>query len=226
MRTLRDYTHWVSIKYGPQVEVIQQIKRTVGLDEMSVSEKHFAISMDEMKIRSGLVFRKSTGELVGFCNLGKVNDDLERLFESLIRESINTMPPLANQVLVFMIRHIFKPLVFFPVAMYPSNSLSGENLYPMVFDVTEALELQGFPVVSITSDGNSPNQRFYNICGLSDEQLAYKTSNPFADNRTSSVILHIYSKQLEIVSQIHTHTPRLGSCGYVDMDGYTHVNKI
>ena len=60
----------MSIKDGPQVEVLQHIKKTVGLDEMSVSEKHFALSMDEMKIRSGLVFRKYTGELIGLCNLG------------------------------------------------------------------------------------------------------------------------------------------------------------
>lgn len=179
-RTLRDYTHWTSIRDGPQVEVLQHIKRTIALDEMSPSEKHFALSIDEMKIRSGLVFRKYTGELVGYCSLGDVSDDLEKLTES---GSACAAPKLANQVLVFMIRHIFKPSTFFPVAMYPSNCLSGEKLYPMVFDVIEAVELHGFPVVSITSDGNSPNRRFYRICGLHDESPTYKTSNPFAECR-------------------------------------------
>lgn len=163
--------------------VLQHIKRTVGLNEMSVSEKHFTLSIDEMKIRSGLVFRKSTGELVGFCSPGEANNDLERLTESLTSGSKGATPQLASQVLVFMVRHIFKPSMFFPVAMNPSNCLSGERLYPLVFDVTEALELQGFPVVSITSDGNSPNRRFYRICGLSDEQPTYKTINPFANDR-------------------------------------------
>ena len=182
-RTLRDYTHWVSIKDGPQVEVLRHIKKTIDLEKMSVSEKHFALSMDEMKVRSGLVFRKYTGELVGYCSLGYVNDDLERLTQSLNSGSVSTVPKLADQVLVFMIRHVFKPSAFFPVAMYPSSCLSGERLYPMVFDVIEYLEVQGFPVVSITSDGNSPNRRFYRICGLSDERPTYKTSNPFADGR-------------------------------------------
>ena len=82
---------------------------------------------------------------------------------------MSTAPKLADRFLVFMIRYVFKPSAFFPVAMYPSSCLSGERLYPMVFDVIEALEVQGFSVVSITSDGNSPNRRFYHICGLSDE---------------------------------------------------------
>ena len=38
------------------------------------------------------------------------------------------------------------------------------------------------PVVSITSDGNSPNRKFYRICGLDPAlPLTYKTTNPFAD---------------------------------------------
>ena len=44
-RTLRDYTHWAPIRDGPQVEVLQHIKRTIGLDGMSTSEKHFALGM-------------------------------------------------------------------------------------------------------------------------------------------------------------------------------------
>ena len=67
------------MKDGVQIEVIQQLKKAIGFDEMEESKKHFALSMDEMKIRSGLVFKRETGELTGFCNLGGVNQDLERL---------------------------------------------------------------------------------------------------------------------------------------------------
>lgn len=48
--TLRNYTHWTSIRDGPQFEVLQYIRRTIALDEMSPSEKHFALNIDEMKI--------------------------------------------------------------------------------------------------------------------------------------------------------------------------------
>ena len=45
-------------------------------EETSDSEDYFALSMDEMKIRSGLFFRKHTQELVGFANLGEANENL------------------------------------------------------------------------------------------------------------------------------------------------------
>ena len=35
--------------------------------------------MDEIEVKSGLVFSKSTGELVGFLDLGTVNSDLKAL---------------------------------------------------------------------------------------------------------------------------------------------------
>ena len=100
-----------------------------------------------------------------------------------MHDSVHATPKLADHVLQFMVRHILKPSTFFPVAMIPCTSLSGEKLYPMVYDVIEALELEGFPVVSITSDGNSPNRRFYRICRLSKERPTYKTSNPFGGCR-------------------------------------------
>ena len=37
------------------------------------SDYQCALVMDKLKIKSGLAYRKHTGELVGFCVLGKVN---------------------------------------------------------------------------------------------------------------------------------------------------------
>ena len=33
------------------------------------ADNKFALIMDEMKIKSGIVYRKHSGELVGFCDL-------------------------------------------------------------------------------------------------------------------------------------------------------------
>ena len=183
-RTLRDYTHWITVKDGIQVGMIQQMKNCLEFESMRTYEKQFALAMDEMKIRSGLVFKKDTGELTGFCNLGQVNHDLEKLSDYLTTTDAtksNEVPTLSDQMLVFMIGPIFKPSFSFPVAMYPSTNLTGEKLYPIVFEVVEALELHGIPVVSLTSDGNSPNRRFYRLCQLTSETPVYKTKNPFAD---------------------------------------------
>ena len=88
-----------------------------------------------MKIHSGLFFRKHTGELVGFANLGEANENLEILIET---HDSSTSKRLAKEVLVFLVRYISKPSMPFPVAMYSSASVSGAKLYPVVFEVVEA----------------------------------------------------------------------------------------
>lgn len=49
-QTLRDYTHWVTMKDGVQVEMVQQMKKSLEFDDMKTFEKQFALSADEMKI--------------------------------------------------------------------------------------------------------------------------------------------------------------------------------
>jgi len=179
-RTLRDYTHWISIKDGPQSELLFHIRKSLGVSETEESMPNsYALLMDEMKIRSGLLFKKNTGELVGYANLGDANENLQELVEVLNGKKV-TQKKIAEEILVFMLRDISRPSTSFPVAMYPSVSLSGEKLYPLVFEVVEALELHGFSIVSITSDGNSPNRKFYRICGIDNVKPVYKTPNPYA----------------------------------------------
>lgn len=60
--------------------------------------------MDEMKIKSGLVFNEHTGTLVGFTDLGRANHDIELL--------VSGERELASQVFVFMARAVFKPSLY------------------------------------------------------------------------------------------------------------------
>ena len=71
-RTLSDYTHWSEPHSGVQLEFIEE-------QLQDVKTKHCTISMDEMKIKSGLVFNKHSGTLVGFVDLGNVNREFELL---------------------------------------------------------------------------------------------------------------------------------------------------
>lgn len=41
---------YLAIMYGPEAKLLQHIKRTIALDEMNMPEKHFVLSMEEMKI--------------------------------------------------------------------------------------------------------------------------------------------------------------------------------
>ena len=72
-----DYNHWISPHSGAQYEFIEQLKS--ALDTDLPSKPHYcALLMDEMKIKSGLVFDKHHGTFTGFVNLGSVNDDIVR----------------------------------------------------------------------------------------------------------------------------------------------------
>ena len=54
------------------------------LDSYTDQEKLVGLMMDEMKVKSGLVFSKRTDRLVGFVNLGSINCDLEALQSFLV----------------------------------------------------------------------------------------------------------------------------------------------
>ena len=90
-----------------------------------------ALSMDEMKINSGLVFSKRSGSLVGLVDLGSANRDMERLVDDDTVYSTNGR--LADQRLVFMARAVFKPSLAVAVAHYPSLNLSGKYAKPFCY---------------------------------------------------------------------------------------------
>ena len=60
----------------------------------------------------------------------------------------------------------------------------GEHIFPLAWEVIEAIELFDIPVVLLVSDGAKPNRRFYNICQPQrfSTQIPYKTINPFRQN--------------------------------------------
>ncbi len=90
-------------------------------------------------------------------------------------------PHLAKQMLVLMVRTIFKPSFTFPLSQYPTENLTAVKLYPVIWETIEALELNGIAVVSFTSDGYSANRKFYNLCakqGLKTD-VPFKIRNPY-----------------------------------------------
>ena len=60
--------------------------------------------IDEMKIKSMLVFDIHTGTLTGFVDLGSVADDIELVLSDVFCERA-----LAEYAFVFIIQAIFKP---------------------------------------------------------------------------------------------------------------------
>ena len=79
-RTLRDYSHWCEVQNGVHFDFIKQAQKTLQQEGVDARDsEQFVLLLDEMKIKSGLVFNKNSGELVGFSNLSQVNRDIDEL---------------------------------------------------------------------------------------------------------------------------------------------------
>ncbi len=78
-RTLRDYSNAVKAEAGFSSDVDWQLLQAAKL---SMSKSYHALVillLDEMHIREELVYDKHSGKLVGFVDLGDMNNHLARL---------------------------------------------------------------------------------------------------------------------------------------------------
>ena len=122
-------------------------------------------------------------------DLSNISTELKAL-ETMMRSDsqVHRLPlsQLAEHILVFMVRTIFKPSFTFPVAQYPTGALSGEELYPLVWETIEALELNELKVTSLTCDSLSANRKLYRISKDIAESLKipFKTTNPYDQDRS------------------------------------------
>ena len=178
-RTLRDYTHYFQNKPGFQDEVNQQLLEEVEKLNLPAERKYVGLLIDEMKVKEGLVYNKLSGEIVGFTNLGDVNDQLLRL------EQGDEHPPVAKYILVLMVRGVMFKLEF-PYAHFGTRGVTGELLHPIVWEAIRRLEASELKVIFITADGASVNRKFFRMHQDKSDpnSFTYKARNPYsADNR-------------------------------------------
>ena len=117
-RTLRDYTHFFKAKCGFQDEVDGMLASEMKLDELPEWKKHVVLLLDEMKVKESLVYDKNEVKVIGFVNLGAVNDQIDQLE----KEGNDNAKPLdiANHILAIMVQGIFVHLRF-PYAHFPTK---------------------------------------------------------------------------------------------------------
>ena len=109
-RTLRDYRHCFNANVGFSASNDHQLCEAVKSHKPSDLAKYVTVVIDEMYIKAGLVFNKTSGALVGFHDLGEVNDLLSDMEREV--KNPNTRRPLAKVMLVFMIRGLFTSMKF------------------------------------------------------------------------------------------------------------------
>jgi len=124
-RTLFDYSHYIKSALGFQPDVVQVLKTEAEKKGMyGETWKCFVgILFDEIKIKSDLVYDKHIGELIGYCNLDKVGNQILDFQNNY--EKSNKSDDLAKFMLVLMVRGIASDLKF-PLAGFATNSITAD----------------------------------------------------------------------------------------------------
>lgn len=121
----------------------------------------------------------TTGNIIGFTDLGEVNNHLAKFEKSIEESDVETQEPLAKSMLVVMVRGLFSK-VQFPYLQIPCSKLHGYELYDIFWAAVERLERCGFDVIGCTCDGLSVNRRFFRLHGTG--QMVHKVVNPYSED--------------------------------------------
>ncbi|XP_072047274.1 uncharacterized protein [Amphiura filiformis] len=182
--TLREYLHWTAPKSKFTVEAVEQLCQEMKLEELKPNQKYVALIHDEMKIKSDLVFRKHTGELVGFTDLGDVQNSL-RDFEAQMTNDTKPEQSLASHMFVIMVRGLFVNVTY-PLAQFPTANTKSDEIFALCWRAIEILEMAGLKVLSITCDGASINRRFFDLHGEGypeQRKPVHSSPNPYAEQK-------------------------------------------
>ena len=179
MNTLNKYSNFTQPQTGFNPDILKELVLDGGLEKLPEYKKNVVICYDEMKIKSNLVYSRTSGKMVGFTEMGNINGEFKTFQEKLERQqSAEKLDrELASHVIVFMVRDIFSNLSH-PFAFFESTGFTASQLYPCTIEATKVLTCLGFHVRAYVSGGASPNQKFYKIISPEDE-VYYWTWNIF-----------------------------------------------
>ena len=168
--TLLKYINFTDPGCGFNLDILNRLVKIV--ENYNELEKNVCVVFDEMKIKSGLVFCKTTGRLVGFTDMGDINDELEKFGrmceddsvkkESMINEELGKEKPLAKYVIVFMVRGIVSNLQY-AFGHFASEGFDCDQILPCAHEAIRNLEAIGLKVRAVTADGASPNRKYFRM---------------------------------------------------------------
>ena len=149
-RTLRDYKHSSTSRIGFSYELDLELFEAIAKLRPQNLAKYVELTLDEMHVKEGLFFDKHTGTLIGYLDLGKVNNLLSDYGQRL--STSEGTPRLGKCMLMFMVRGLFTNLKF-PYVQFPANSTKGADIFPLVRQGIKHLSRLGLHVITITCNG-------------------------------------------------------------------------
>ena len=108
-------------------------------------EKLVLLLLDEMHICEDIVYDKYSGEMIGFSNLGDINEHLLDFEQRMRSDKPAAQPSSAKTMMVFMVRGLFNSLQF-PYVQFPCPELTGELLYEPFWKAVLRIENVGLKV--------------------------------------------------------------------------------
>ena len=176
-RVLRDYKNYFKPGAGITKEKIVELKEKTS--QYVGIQKYVAVVMDEMKLQENLVFDKTSGELIGYIDLG----DPLTTFANVDEDT----DPIASHALAFLVRGLCTNLKHV-VAYYFTGNVTSFQLMPLFWKVVAALETTvKLWVIAAVNDGASPNRNFFELHaklgGKLPDGLVHKTINLFCLSR-------------------------------------------
>ena len=208
--TLNKHFNFTEAQSGFNPDIIQLLLGEIK--DYEPHQKNVGLLFDEMKIKSGLVYNKASGKLVGFCELGDINTELMKFNEECSNESKS----LASYMLCIMVSGLFQHLAF-PLAYFAGVGFTCDQLYNVMWQAVGYLEAIGLQVRFFCSDGASPNRSFYNLHCLEDkinvssDGVLYWTWNLYAPCQTRKVFFisdvpHLMKTTRNCFSNSHAHS--------------------
>ena len=138
------------------------------------AERFVCLAFDEIKVEENLVFDKSTGDLVGFVDLG----DVELNFSTF--ENTQT---LASYVMIFLVRALIKNFKF-SLAYFGTTGMTATQIMLIFWDAVSLLEMRcNLPVICAVCDGASSNRKFFKMNKFLDDavtEVVHRSVNLFA----------------------------------------------
>ena len=157
VNTLKKYINCIQTTSGFNPDVIEQFVLDSKLATVEELGKNVSLSFGEIKIKSGRVYEKGTGKIIGFLNMGDVNDQIKTSINRFEDKDENY--DFSRYVNVFFVREIFSKLCF-PIGYHSSMGFTEDELFPLVWEASSILEGIRLKVRSWTYDGVTPIESF------------------------------------------------------------------
>ena len=94
--------------------------------------------------REDLVYDSETGNLIGYTDLGEVNNHLQAFEQSVLSDKKKHREP-AKSMLTFMVKGLFTPFKF-PYVHFSGTAPTGDNIFPLFWEVVKRLKRIGLKV--------------------------------------------------------------------------------